>query len=140
MIRKRSARALAGGLIVSLLLISATAAYAAGGVKKFSGTTRQHQPISFRIAHGYLTHLQFNLTLTCPSGHRVTYHNTFIKFRIKNSKFDWRFSNTSFSGQAEVSGTIGKKKATGKISISRSVPGQSKICSGSTRYTATLQK
>ena len=140
MIRKRSARALAGGLAVILLLLAATAAYAAGGVRKFSGTTGQHQPISFRVAHGYLTHLQFNLTLTCPSGHRVTYHNTFIKFRVKHSKFDVRFSNTSFNGHAEVSGRIGKKKATGKIRISRSVPGQSKICSGSTTYTATLQK
>jgi hypothetical protein len=139
MIRKRSARALAGGLVVVLLLLSGTAAYAAGVVKRFSGTTGQQEPISFRIAHGYLTHLQFNLTLTCRGGHQVTYGNAFPKFPVKHSKFDRRFVNKSFSGHAVVSGTVGKK-VTGKIRMSRSVRGHKGLCSGSTRFTATLQK
>ena len=48
MIRKRSARALAGGLAVILLLAAASAAYAAV-TGNFSGKTKQKQAISFHV-------------------------------------------------------------------------------------------
>ena len=74
MIRKRSARALAGGLIVALLLISASAAYAAVS-GSFSGQTNQKQSISMQVGHGRVTNLQFHVKDTCPSGHVWLIHD-----------------------------------------------------------------
>ena len=111
MIRKRSARALAGGLAVILLLAAASAAYAAV-TGTFSGKTKQKQAISFHVGHGHVTQLDFHIRDTCPSGHMYAVHDfNFPAIKInKSHKFDQRFSNKGLNARAEIKGTIFKQQ------------------------------
>src|ERR1700729_2989290 len=96
MIRKRSARALAGGLAVVLLLVAASSAYAFV-TGSFSGTTGQQQSISFHVGHGKVTKLQFRIRDVCPNGKMYVIHDfnfPFIKINTKH-KFDGKFKSTS---------------------------------------------
>ena len=108
MIRKRSARALAGGLAVILLLAAASAAYAAV-TGHFSGKTNQKQSISFHVAHGRVNNLDFHIRDTCPSGHKYAIHDFHfpaIKINSKH-KFDERFQSTSGpNAEVEITGTV----------------------------------
>jgi hypothetical protein len=136
MIRTRSARILAGGLVVVLLLISATAAYAAV-VRKYKGKTAQHQVITLKVAHGFLTHLQFRINDKCPSGHIWRIHDfNFPKIKVRKGKFDQKFSSTTTKATAEVQGTVGTKKVTGKLSERRFISKEHHFCTGSATFTA----
>jgi hypothetical protein len=140
MIRKRSARALAGGLIVTSLLVFATAALAAT-VRKFSGRTSQQQAITFQTAHGFLTHLQFHINDTCPSGHIWRVHDyNFPKIQIANSKFDQKFKSRKSKATAVVKGTFGANKASGTVTERRFIKSEHHYCSGSMKFTATRHK
>src|SRR6478609_3054718 len=117
MIRKRSARALAGGLAVILLLVAASAAYAAV-TGTFSGKTGQNQSISFNVAHGRVKQLDFHIKDTCPSGHVYAIHDFHfpdIKINAKH-KFDQRFrSLTGPKAEVEITGTVGRKQVKGQL-------------------------
>lgn len=134
MIRMRSARALAGGLIVISVLAFATAAYAAS-VHKYSGKTSQNQSISFQTAHGYLTHLEFRINDKCPSGHLWNIHDfNFPKFRVKQGAFKQTFKAKTGKANAKISGTVTDHKATGTISETRFIAKEHHYCSGSTKF------
>jgi len=137
MIRKRSARALAGGLAVIVLLVAASVAYAAV-TGTFSGQTGQKQPISFRVAHGYVTNLQFTIRERCPNGDiwKATDHG-FPKIKInKFHKFDEPFSNKVLKARAEIKGTVFKQKVTGSIFEGRVIAKEHKFCSATVKFTA----
>ncbi|HEY1509136.1 MAG TPA: hypothetical protein VGF93_09065 [Solirubrobacteraceae bacterium] len=140
MIRKRSARALAGGLIVALLLISASAAYAAVS-GSFSGNTNQKQSISMRVGGGHVTKLQFHVKDTCPSGHVYMIHDfNFPSIKInKFHKFDAKFVSTTTKAQVEITGTVFKKQIKGKLAEVRFIKSEHHNCAGATRYTAHKQ-
>jgi hypothetical protein len=140
MIRKRSARALAGGLIAVLLLISASAAYAAVS-GSFSGTTNQKQSISMHVGHGSVTRLQFHVKDTCPSGHVYIIHDlNFPGIKInKLHKFDAKFVSTSTKAQAEISGTVSKSEIKGKVLDVHFIKSEHHNCTGVTRYTVHKQ-
>jgi hypothetical protein len=139
MIRNRR-RALAGGLIVISLLVFATAAFAAT-VRKFAGNTSQQQTITFRTAHGFLTHLQFQINDTCPSGHIWRVHDShFPKIQITNSKFDGKFKSRDGTATAVVKGTVGATKASGTVTERRFIRAEHQHCSGSMKFTATHHK
>jgi hypothetical protein len=136
MIRKRGARALAGGLIAIALLVSATTAFAASG--KFSGKTSQQQMITFTISGGHVRHLQFHVYDTCPNGHVWRIHDFgFPAIEINNSKFDGRFKSKPRKASAEIKGTVKGKKITGKLTERRLIPREHQFCRGSATYTAT---
>jgi hypothetical protein len=141
MFRKRSARALAGGLTVVLMLVAASAAYAAV-TGTFSGKTKQKQSISFNVAHGRVTHLQFHIKDKCPSGHVYAIHDfNFPDIKI-NSKhqFDQRFvSKSGPKAQVEISGTVFPKQVKGKLAELRHINQENANCSGRTSYTVHKQ-
>ena len=140
MFRKRSARALAGGLAVLLLLVAASAAYAAV-TGTFSGKTSQKQPISFRVAHGYVTNLRFTIRERCPNGDiwKAQDHG-FPKIKInKLHKFDERFSNKVLNARAEIKGTVFRRKVTGSIFEGRVIAKEHKFCSATVKYTIHKQ-
>ena len=124
MIHKRSARALAGGLSIVFLLVAASSAYAFV-TGRFGGNTGQKQSISFRVGQGKLTHLQFHIKDTCPSGHVYGIHDfNFPSININAShKFDGRFKSTTTNAQVEITGTVRSKQVKGQT------------CAGKTKYT-----
>jgi hypothetical protein len=141
MLRKRSARALAGGLTAVLLLGSvATALAAVTGA--FSGRTSQKQPISFRVAHGYVTHLQFHINVRCPNGDIWNvFDRGFSKIKInKFHKFGKRFTNTDSPTQAEaeIKGTVFQHRVTGSLFGRQIIEKEQHFCSG--RATFSLRK
>ncbi len=138
MFRKRSARALAGGLSIVFLLVAASSAYAFV-TGNFSGTTGQKQSISFRVGHGKVTKLQFHIKDTCPSGHVYAIHDfnfPGIKINTKH-KFDGRFKSTTTNAQVEITGTVRSKQVKGQILELRRIKGQT--CVGKTKYTVNKQ-
>jgi hypothetical protein len=138
MFRKRSARALAGGLSTVFLLVAASSAYAFV-TGNFSGTTGQKQSISFHVGHGKVTKLQFHIQDTCPSGHVYAIHDfrfPGIKINTKH-KFDGRFKSTTTNAQVEITGTVRSKQVKGQIVEFRRIKGQT--CVGKTRYTVNKQ-
>ncbi len=140
MIRKRSARALAGGLATILLLVAASAAYAAV-TGTFSGQTNQKQSISFTVAHGRVTHLQFHIRDTCPSGHKYAIHDfNFPAIKINSQhKFDGRFNSTTTKAQVEITGTVFSKHVKGKLAEVRTISKEHAQCAGVTKYTVNKQ-
>ena len=138
MIRKRSARALAGGLVVFLLLVSATAAYAAVS-GRFSGTTGQHKSISLRVSHGFVTHLQFHVNDKCPSGHVYSIHDfNFPKIKINRfHQFDARFVSTTSKATVEIVGTVSRRRVKGRLSEHRVIAQEHRTCIGTTKYTVS---
>jgi hypothetical protein len=140
MIRKRSARALAGGLTTILLLVAASAAYAAVS-GHFSGKTNQQQSISFDVAHGKVTRLQFHIRDTCPSGHKYAIHDfNFPSIKINSKhKFDGRFKSTTTNAQVEITGTVFRKQVTGKLAEVRTISKEHAQCAGVTKYTVHKQ-
>jgi hypothetical protein len=140
MIRKRSARALAGGLAVILLLAAASAAYAAV-TGHFSGKTKQKQSISFDVAHGHVNNLDFHIKDTCPSGHVYAIHDFHfppIKINSKH-KFDGRFKSTTTDARVEITGTVFRKLVTGKLAEVRTISKEHAQCAGVTKYTIHKQ-
>jgi len=143
MIRKRSARALAGGLATILLLVAASAAYAAVS-GKFSGKTGQKQSISFHVGNGQLTNMRFGVLLKCPSGHTYLGHDKVlgaIKINAKH-RFDKKLASTTSptTDELEVSGTVFSKKVTGKLTEHLQIKKEKNaICVGRTSYTAHKQ-
>lgn len=136
MIRKRSARALAGGLAVILLLAVASAAYAAV-TGHFSGKTNQKQSISFDVAHGRVNNLDFHIRDTCPSGHKYAIHDFHfppIKINSKH-KFDGRFKSTTTDARVEITGTVFNKQVKGKLAEVRTISKEHARCAGVTKYT-----
>ena len=136
MIRKRSARALAGGLAVILLLAVASAAYAAV-TGHFSGKTNQKQSISFDVAHGRVNNLDFHIRDTCPSGHKYAIHDFHfppIKINSKH-KFDGRFKSTTTDAKVEITGTVFNKQVKGKLAEVRTISKEHAQCAGVTKYT-----
>ena len=136
MIRKRSARALAGGLAVILLLAVASAAYAAV-TGHFSGKTNQKQSISFDVAHGRVNNLDFHIRDTCPSGHKYAIHDFHfppIKINSKH-KFDGRFKSTTTDAKVEITGTVSNKQVMGKLAEVRTISKEHAQCAGVTKYT-----
>jgi hypothetical protein len=134
MIRMRSGRALAGGLTVILVFAFATGAYAAS-IHKYSGKTSQNQPISLQTAHGYLTHLQFQINDKCPNGHLWKIHDfNFPKFRVKHGKFDQTFKAKTGVAKAQIKGTVTDHTATGTISETRHIAKEHANCSGKTTF------
>jgi hypothetical protein len=136
MIRKRSARALAGGLAVILLLAVASAAYAAV-TGHFSGKTNQEQSISFDVAHGRVNNLDFHIRDTCPSGHKYAIHDFHfppIKINSKH-KFDGRFKSTTTDAKVEITGTVFNKQVKGKLAEVRTISKEHAQCAGVTKYT-----
>ncbi|MGZ4180292.1 MAG: hypothetical protein ACXVUL_06370 [Solirubrobacteraceae bacterium] len=141
MIRKRSARALAGGLAVTLLLVVASAAYAAV-TGTFSGKTGQKQSISFHVANGRVTNLQFHIKDKCPSGNVYAIHDfNFPPITINSKhKFDQRFvSKTGPEAQVEITGTVFRKQVKGKVAEIRTISKEHARCAGVTKYTAHKQ-
>jgi hypothetical protein len=140
MIRKRSARALAGGLAVILLLVAASAAYAAV-TGTFSGKTNQNQSISFHVANGRVTNLQFHIKDKCPSGHVYAIHDfNFPAIKINSKhKFDGRFKSTTTDAQVEITGTVFRKQVKGKVAEIRTISKEHARCAGVTKYTAHKQ-
>jgi hypothetical protein len=140
MIRRRSARALAGGLILVSVLVFAAGAYAAV-IKRFSGKTSQHQSISFRTAHGYVTHLQFTILDKCPSGHIWQIHDYgFEKIHIdKFHHFSQRFRSTSSKATATISGKVGRRRVNGTLFEHRFIAKEHHNCNGAANFTATVQ-
>lgn len=140
MIRTRSARALAGGLVIVLLLVAASAAYAAV-TGTFSGETNQRQSISFNVAHGRVTHLQFHIKDTCPSGHVYAIHDfNFPKITINSAhKFDGKFSSTTSKAEVEITGTVEAEQVKGQLLELRVIPKEHQTCRGKTRYTVHKQ-
>jgi hypothetical protein len=140
MIRKRSARALAGGLVVGLLLVAASAAYAAVS-GHFSGQTNQKQSISFNVSHGRVTHLQFHIKDTCPSGHQYAIHDfNFPPIKINSKhKFDAKFKSTTTDAQVEIIGTVFSKQVKGKLAEVRTISKEHARCAGVTKYTVHKQ-
>jgi hypothetical protein len=133
MIRMRSGRALAGGLTVILVLAFATAAYAAS-IHKYSGKTSQNQPISFKTAHGYLTHLQFHIIDKCPSGHRWNVRDyNFPKFRVRQGKFEQPFKEAGVA-KAQIKGTVTDHRASGTITETRHIAKEHANCSGKATF------
>jgi hypothetical protein len=140
MIRKRSARALAGGLAVILLMVAASAAYAAV-TGTFSGKTGQKQSISFHVANGRVTNLQFHIKDKCPSGHVYAIHDfNFPPIKINpKHKFDGRFKSTTTDAQVEITGTVFRKQVKGKVAEIRTINKEHARCAGVTKYTAHKQ-
>ena len=141
MTRKRSARALAGGLAVILLLVAASAAYAAV-TGHFSGKTNQKQAISFDVSHGRVNNLDFHIRDTCPSGHKYAIHDFhFPKITINSKhKFDQRFRSLSGpKAEVEVTGTIGRTQVTGRLVELRHINKEHADCVGRTKYTVHKQ-
>ena len=135
MIRMRSARALAGGLTMIAVLAFATVAYAAS-IHKYSGKTSQNHPISFQTAHGYLTHLTFDITDKCPNGHLWKIHDyNFPKFRVKNGKFAQTFKAQVGKANAKIKGMVTVRQATGMLSETRFIAKEHHFCSGSAKFT-----
>jgi hypothetical protein len=139
MIRTRSARAL-GGLIVTLGLVFATGAYAAV-IKRFSGETSQHQSISFRVAHGYVTHMQFRILDKCPSGRVWQIHDYgFDKIHINRfHKFDQLFSSKKSNATARISGKVRRKRVTGRLTERRFIDEEHHFCNGSATFALTAK-
>jgi hypothetical protein len=138
MIRKRSARALAGGLAVVLLLVAASSAYAFV-TGSFSGTTGQQQSISFHVGHGKVTKLQFRIRDVCPNGKMYVIHDfnfPFIKINTKH-KFDGKFKSTTTNAQVEITGTVQSKQVKGKLAEIRTIKGSR--CVGLAKYTVHKQ-
>jgi hypothetical protein len=141
MIRKRSARALAGGLAVILLLAAASAAYAAV-TGHFSGKTNQKQSISFDVAHGRVNNLDFHIKDTCPSGHVYAIHDFhFPSIKInKFHKFDQRFrSLTGPKAEVEITGTVFRRQVKGQLVEIRHINKERADCLGRTKYTVHKQ-
>ena len=140
MIRKRSARALAGGLAVILLLAAASAAYAAV-TGHFSGKTNQRQSISFDVSHGRVNNLDFHIRDTCPSGHKYAIHDFhFPAIKINSQhKFDGRFKSTSTDARVEITGTVFRKQVKGRLAEVRTIGKEHAQCAGVTKYTANKQ-
>ena len=140
MIRKRSARALAGGLAVILTLVVASAAYAVVS-GNFSGKTNQKQSISFHVANGRVTNLQFHIKDKCPSGHVYAIHDfNFPAIKINSKhKFDGRFKSTTTDAQVEITGTVFRKQVKGKLAEIRTISKEHARCAGVTKYTAHKQ-
>lgn len=140
MIRTRSARALAGGLVTVLLLVAASAAYAAVS-GTFSGKTNQRQSISFHVAHGRVTHLQFHVKDTCPSGHVYAIHDfNFPAIKInKFHKFDGKFTSTTSKAEVEITGTVGARQVKGQLLEVRVISKENQTCRGKTKYTVHKQ-
>jgi hypothetical protein len=140
MIRKRSARALAGGLATILLLVAASAAYAAVS-GHFSGKTKQKLAISFHVGNGRVTAMDFHIRDKCPSGHVYAVHDfNFPAIKInKFHKFDERFSNKVLNARAEIKGTVFKQKVTGSVAEGRVIAKEHHFCSGSTTFTVHKQ-
>ena len=137
MIRKRSARALAGGLAVILLLAAASAAYAAV-TGHFSGKTNQKQSISFNVAHGRVNNLDFHIRDTCPSGHKYAIHDFHfpaIKINSKH-KFDGRFKSTTHrTPRSRSRAPSSRKQVKGKLVEVRTISKEHAQCAGVTKYT-----
>src|SRR6266576_6109485 len=140
MIRKRSARALAGGLAIILLLVVASAAYAVMS-GNFSGKTNQKQSISFHVGGGHVTNLQFHIKDKCPSGHVYAIHDfNFPAIKINSKhKFDGRFKSTTTDAQVEITGTVGRRQVKGKVAEIRTISKEHARCAGVTKYTVHKQ-
>jgi hypothetical protein len=138
MFRKRSARALAGGLSIVCLLVAASSAYAFV-TGNFSGKTGQKQSISFHVGNGKVSKLQFRIRDVCPNGRMYVIHDfnfPFIKINTKH-KFDGKFKSTTTNAQVQITGTVQSKQVTGKIAEIRTIKG--KRCVGLAKYTAKKQ-
>jgi len=142
MFRKRSARALAGGLAVVFMLVAASTAYAVV-TGTFSGKTGQKQSISFHVGHGRLTHMRFGILLRCPSGHVYLSHDKVLDaIKInKQHEFDTKLTSSTSptSDKLEVSGRVFSKKVTGKLVERRRISTENADCVGRASYTAHKQ-
>jgi hypothetical protein len=142
MIRKRSARALAGGLATILVLVAASAAYAAV-TGTFSGQTGQKQSISFHVGNGRLTNMRFGVLLKCPSGHIYLSHDKVLGGITINTnhKFDKKLASTTSptTDELEVSGRVFSKKVTGKLVEHLKIKKENAVCVGRTSYTVHKQ-
>jgi hypothetical protein len=138
MIRKRSARALAGGLSIVFLLVVASTAYAVV-TGSFSGKTGQKQSISFHVGKGKVTKLDFHIRDKCPNGHIYAIHDFhFPSIKVNpNHKFDGRFKSTNTDAQVEIVGTVHSMQVKGKIAEIRTIKGAK--CAGLTKYTVNKQ-
>ncbi len=140
MVHRRSACALAGGLIVVIALVLAAGAYGAA-IRRFSGKTSQHQSISLWTAHGYVTHLQFTIVDKCPSGRLWQVHDRgFEKIHInKSHNFSQLFSAKTGKATAKISGTVGRRRVTGKVTEHRFIGKEHHFCNGAAKFTATVR-
>jgi hypothetical protein len=143
MFRKRSARALAGGLAIGFLLVAASTAYAVV-TGMFSGKTGQKQSISFHVGNGRLTNMRFGVLLRCPSGHIYLSHDKVlgaIKINTEHQFHKKLASTTSpTTDELEVSGRVFSKKVTGKLIEHLQIKKEKNaICVGRTSYTVHKQ-
>jgi hypothetical protein len=138
MIRKRSARAVAGGLSVVLMLVVASTAYAFV-TGTFSGRTGQKQSISFHVAKGKVTRLQFHIKDTCANGQVYAIHDFHFPFiKINGShKFHGRFDSTSTDAKVEITGTVSPNQVKGNVTETRTIANHH--CKGVTTYTVHKQ-
>lgn len=141
MIRKRNARALAGGLSVVLLLVVASTAYAFV-TGTFRGKTGQGRSIKFHVAKGKVTHLQFHIEDKCPNGHLYAVHDFgFPSIKInKFHKFDATFAaKHGPKAQVEIIGTVSPTQVKGKLIELRHINKEDADCAGRTKYTVHKQ-
>jgi hypothetical protein len=118
---------------VSLLFLTAGASGLAAG--SYKGTTGQKQTITFKVAGGAVTKLDFFIRDKCPDGHLLHVHDHgFPAMTITHGKFGGTFGP---SGQPTVvKGTVSGKKVTGTLKDDTVSPKTQALCRGHTTFTA----
>jgi phage tail sheath gpL-like len=126
-------------VVTALAVVACTAAVALAAGAKFTGTTEQNRPVSFKLADGKAKNFKGGINMFCSkSGIQF---NTAIPpkaMKVKDKKFHYKGRDKSDSTNIEINGKINGKNASGKIKMSDSTYYSSgtDFCSGVAKWTA----
>jgi hypothetical protein len=122
-----------------------TGAVAADGLAsgvRFAGRTSQRRPISFTLAGGAITHLQYRIVDRCPGGRLLFVHDWgFPALPVKDSKFGGTFAaKPPQKATAVVSGTVSGRTVRGTLSDRTRNRRTHKFCTGKASFKLTERR
>lgn len=125
--------------VAAALCALAGVALAAGS--KYSGTTEQNRPVSFKKADGKVKNFNGGITMYCTqSGFQFNSAIPPKAMKLKDGKFHYKGRDKSDSTDIEINGKINGKNASGKIKMTDSTyyvgTGTFDTCSGAAKWTA----
>lgn len=112
--RPGSKRVLASALVASALITAVALAAVKGSYK---GKTSQHQPISLKIANGFVRKLDYRIVDRCRGGKNQVRHDFgFSPLRMRHGRFGGTFLDKPHHARAIIHGTFKRGIVRGSLS------------------------
>jgi hypothetical protein len=135
-------RALVPTIAALGVLTGAVAAEGAASSVRFAGRTSQRRAVSFALAGGAITRLQFRIVDRCPGGRLLFVHDWgFPALPVMNSKFGGTFTaKPPQKATAVVSGAVSGRTVRGSLSDRTWNRKTHKFCTGTASFKLTERR